>query len=317
MTHHVGVGQLADTDAFHLFQHPHGLPQAGGLAVRQIDLGHVAGNDDLGAEAQPGQEHFHLLPAGVLGLVQNDETIVQGPAAHVGQGGHLDVAPLQILLVGLCPQHVEQGVVQRPEVRVHLALQIAGQEAQPLAGLHRRTGEDDAVHLLFPEGLHCRRHRQIRFAGTGGAYADGNGIFQHRRDIFLLAQRFRLHRAALGGDAQHIPRQLADLLLFAGADHVNDIADVLLSQRLPPGGQGQHGLHRFGGVHHVLRLAADPQLAVPVGHRHIKFLFQQADVLVKGAENIDCLLHPLNADPLFHAITPKSYPDAPSGSFAV
>ena len=101
------------------------------------------------------------------------------------------------------------------------------------------------------------------------------------------------------------------------ADHVDDIADVLLSQRLPPGGQGQHGLHRFGGVHHVLRLATDPQLAVPVGHRHIKFLFQQADVLVKGAENIDCLLHPLNADPLFHAITPKSYPDAPSGSFAV
>ena len=64
-------------------------------------------------------------------------------------------------------------------------------------------------------------------------------------------------------------------------------------------------LHRFGGVHHVLGLAADPQLAVPVGHRHIKFLFQQADVLVKGAENIYGLLHPLNADPLFHAITPK------------
>ena len=196
-------------------------------------------------------------------------------------------------------------------------MQVSGQKAQPLPGLHRGAGEDDAVHLLFPEGLHRRRHRQIRFAGTGRAYADGNGVFQHRCDIFLLAQRFRFHRAALGGDAQHIPRQFADLLLSSGAYHVDDIADVLLPQCLPPGGQGQHGLHRFGGVHHVLRLATDPQLAVPVGHRHIKFLFQQADVLVKGAENIDCLLHPLNADPLFHAITPKSYPDAPSGSFAV
>ena len=36
------------------------LDQAGGLVARQVDLGDVAGDDDLGAEAEPRQEHLHL-----------------------------------------------------------------------------------------------------------------------------------------------------------------------------------------------------------------------------------------------------------------
>ena len=90
----------------------------------------------MSPEAQPGQEHLHLLPGGVLSLVQNDEGVVQGAAPHVGQGGHLDAAPLQVFVIGLRPQHVEEGVVQGPQIGVHLALQIAGQEAQPLPCLH-------------------------------------------------------------------------------------------------------------------------------------------------------------------------------------
>ena len=63
-------------------------------AGRQVDLGHVAGDHRLGAEAQAGQKHLHLLGGGVLGLVQDDEGVVQGAAPHEGQGRHLDDAPL-------------------------------------------------------------------------------------------------------------------------------------------------------------------------------------------------------------------------------
>ena len=58
----------------------------------QVDLGDVAGHDDLGAEAEPGQEHLHLLGRGVLRLVQDDERVVERPAAHVRQRRDLDRA---------------------------------------------------------------------------------------------------------------------------------------------------------------------------------------------------------------------------------
>ena len=44
--------------------------------------------------------------------------------------------------------HVVEGVVERAQVRVDLGHEVAGQEAEPLAGLDRRSGQDDAVDLL-------------------------------------------------------------------------------------------------------------------------------------------------------------------------
>ena len=37
------------------------LDEPGALLARQVDLRHVAGDDDLRAEAEPRQEHLHLL----------------------------------------------------------------------------------------------------------------------------------------------------------------------------------------------------------------------------------------------------------------
>ena len=56
--------------------------QAGALVARQVDLGDVAGDHHLRAEAEPGEEHLHLLGARVLGLVEDDEGVIQasGPA---------------------------------------------------------------------------------------------------------------------------------------------------------------------------------------------------------------------------------------------
>jgi hypothetical protein len=43
--------------------------------------------------------------------------------------------------------HVVHRVVERAEVGVHLLGEVAGEEAQLLAGLHRGAREDDALHL--------------------------------------------------------------------------------------------------------------------------------------------------------------------------
>ena len=53
------------------------LDQARGLVARKVDLRDVAGDDDLRAEAEARQEHLHLLGRGVLGLVEDDEAVVQ------------------------------------------------------------------------------------------------------------------------------------------------------------------------------------------------------------------------------------------------
>ena len=65
-------------------------PEETGPAARHVDLGDVAGHDRLRAEADPGQEHLHLLGAGVLGLVEDDEAPVRASAPHEGKRRHLD-----------------------------------------------------------------------------------------------------------------------------------------------------------------------------------------------------------------------------------
>ena len=117
-------------------------------AVGQVDLGDVTGDHHLGAEAQPGQEHLHLLGRGVLGLVQDDERVVERAAAHVGQRGDLDGAGCHEPRDRLGVDHVVQRVVERAQVGVDLVVERAGQEAEPLARLDRRPGQDDPVDLL-------------------------------------------------------------------------------------------------------------------------------------------------------------------------
>ena len=46
--------------------------------------------------------------------------------------------------------------------------QVAGQEAEPLAGLHRRPRQDDALDRVALERVDRHRHRQVGLAGAGG-----------------------------------------------------------------------------------------------------------------------------------------------------
>ena len=119
-----------------------------------VDLGDVAGDDGLGAEADAGEEHLHLLGRGVLRLVEDDEAVVERAAAHERQRRDLDRAPLEQALRALGLDHVVERVVERAQVGVDLGHEVAGQEAEPLARLDRGPGEDDAVDLLGLQRLH-------------------------------------------------------------------------------------------------------------------------------------------------------------------
>src|SRR5690554_7314206 len=106
------------------------MNQAGILAPGQVDLGGVTGYHSRRAETDPGQEHLHLLPGGVLALVENNERIVQGTATHERQRRNLDHAFLDQAGDLLKSKHFIKRVVQRPKVRVHLLGQVAGQKTR-------------------------------------------------------------------------------------------------------------------------------------------------------------------------------------------
>src|SRR5260221_9590325 len=127
MAHDVSLVEMDEGDAFDVADDLHRLAKPGRAAYWQVDLRDVARDDRLRAEPQAGQEHLHLLRRRVLRFVEDDEGVVQPAAAHEPDRRHLNRAALEQALGALGLDHVVEGVIERPEVRVDLFLQIAGQ----------------------------------------------------------------------------------------------------------------------------------------------------------------------------------------------
>src|SRR5439155_19547817 len=90
VSHDVLVPEADEGDIVERAEDVLDLDQPRRLVARQVDLGDVAGDDHLGAEAEAGEKHLHLLRARVLGLVEDDERVVQRPATHEGEWRDLD-----------------------------------------------------------------------------------------------------------------------------------------------------------------------------------------------------------------------------------
>ena len=193
MADDVPVVEVDEGDLLERGEDLHGVEDAGLAGLGQVDLGDVGRDDQLRVEAGPGQDHLHLLPGRVLGLVEDDEGAVQGPAAHEGQGGDLDDAALDQAVGLVVLEEVEEGVVERAEVGVDLLDEVAGQEAELLAGLDGRAGQDDAVDGLVLEEGQGHGHGQVGLARPGRADAEDEVVGLDRLEIGLLVE-------ALGGD---------------------------------------------------------------------------------------------------------------------
>ena len=304
MAHDVRAGELADGDVLDALEHPHRLLQARDLVPGQVYLRHVARDDHPRAEAYAREEHFHLLARGVLSLVEYDKAVVQRPAAHICQRRDLYVAALEVLVIRLRPKHLEERVVEGPQVGVHFALQVAGEEAQALTSLHRRAREDYPVHLLRPERRHCLRHGEVGLARTGRSDAERDRIFIHRVHIGLLTQGLGLYRLALCRYANNVPGELGDLGLPALGHELQYIPHVLCVYRLAARGQLQKAVYRLFRCHDVLGFTAYAELVVPVRHTDAQLRLYYAQVLIKGPEHAYYVLHPVyRQGSLYHLYT--------------
>src|SRR5687768_6776680 len=65
MAHDVLRAELGEGDAAHAVQDAPRFDEAALLSAREVDLRHVSVHHGLGAEADAGQEHLHLLGRGV------------------------------------------------------------------------------------------------------------------------------------------------------------------------------------------------------------------------------------------------------------
>src|SRR6516225_8227618 len=153
----------------------------------QIDLRHIAGNNNLGAIAHAGQEHLHLVNGSVLAFVEDDDGLVQCATTHKRQRHNLDYVAIHIALDLLRFHHVVERIEQRPQVRINLGHDVAGQEAESLARFHGRPDKDDFAHLPLaqqadglPDGEKC-------LAGPRGTDAKREIILVHRVNIAGLA----------------------------------------------------------------------------------------------------------------------------------
>ena len=74
---------------------------------------------------------------------------------------------------------------------MHLLVQVAGQEAEPLARLDRRPRQDDARDLALHQGRDRHRHREVRLPRPRGPDRDDQVVPAHGLDVALLVERLR------------------------------------------------------------------------------------------------------------------------------
>ena len=187
-------------------------------------------------------------------------------------------------MVGLGAQHVVQSVIQWPQIGVNLVLQIAGQKAQALPGLHRRSGQNDPVHSPLPESGYGGGHSQVGFAGTGRTHTHGDGVLLDGLHILLLAYGLGLDGLALGRNTDHITGHLGNLVVISRLDQGDEVSDLLLIDDFSLGGQGHEALDGAGRLVRRLLLTGDFQIRAPVQDLDPKLLLNAMDILIQGAE---------------------------------
>ncbi len=125
MTHDVILIEINKGNSFDRRENFSDLFQPRAGAGREIDLGNISRNDCLGPETQPGEKHHHLFGGSVLGFIQDNEGVVQGAAAHEGQGSDFNDAFLHELGGFIKIHHIIEGVIKGPQVGINFFIEIA------------------------------------------------------------------------------------------------------------------------------------------------------------------------------------------------
>ena len=176
--------------------------------------------------------------------------------------------------------HLVQGVQQRPQVGIDLGLQVAGQEAEALAGLDRRAHQHDLADRLPLQRGDGHGHGQVGLAGAGRPVAQHDVVLADGLDVARLAGG---PRPNLPAGAEDVDRRLARRRLTAlhARQHPAHVVGRHVALAV---GAGLELFEHFGGLGHGRLGPFDVNLAVVHGDAHAQGVADASQVLVAGAE---------------------------------
>src|SRR6266478_302762 len=122
VTHDIFVSEIDKLNPLDVCEYSFSLNQTTAFASRQVNLGHVSGNNCLRTETDPGEKHLHLFASRVLGFIKNDECVRQCAASHKGQGRNFNDAFFQKACHAFVVDEVKQCVVEWTQIWVDLVL---------------------------------------------------------------------------------------------------------------------------------------------------------------------------------------------------
>src|SRR3984957_15353086 len=177
-----------------------------------VSLRDVVREHDARSGPDPGQHGQQHAALERLGLVHDDERVVQRPAPDVGQRQHLEHVAGDQLVDPLLGGDRAERVVDRLPPRAHLLRLGARQVAEVLAADRVERAEDDdlAVLTALHNRLEARAERERRLAGARpAAHADDPdlGIEQEVEGDALLG------RAAVQAERVPVAPHQLDLLV--------------------------------------------------------------------------------------------------------
>src|SRR6266480_4853951 len=165
---------------------------------------------------------------------------------------------------------------ERPQVRIDLLSEVAGQEPQALARLDCGPHQHDALHGIALQRVHRARHREIGLAGPRGTDREGDVVLEDVLDVVPLPGR--------AAAQVRPPREQGRVLLRAAAGADFDQAELNVVQ----------GETAFGVVveflQHVCRLggmrSADGETLAAARDRDVQRGLDLPEVLVQRPAQI-------------------------------
>ena len=88
---------------------------------------------------------------------------------------------------------------------------LPGRKPEPLAGLDRRAGEDDALDLLLHQRADGQRHGQVGLAGARRADAEHDVVVADGVDVALLRQPLGRDGPRAPGDQDGVREDVAQV----------------------------------------------------------------------------------------------------------
>jgi hypothetical protein len=155
-------------------------------------------------------------------------------------------------------------------------LEIAGQEAELLAGLYGGARKHDSPDLLLLEHRDRDSHSQVRLASPCRADTKGQVVGQHRFDIFLLTLGSGLDNFLVSID-RNCPAALVGRRGVLSPDHRVDFG---CSERARPKDVFLHFADDLGGPVYVLFLTFDRHPALAGGDLHVERFAQKTKIAV-------------------------------------